>query len=341
MLCPMIRQAVIAGMVLAAPALAQVQEFRLDAPGNLVAQPAAPMDADEQVIARARQALADGKAGQAKSILTPWIKEHAASTHRLLAAAYLLRGDARVADGNEFKALYDYEAVAKGFPATEEFRRAVERELEIGIKYVYGLNRIWLGFRWADATDIGEELLIRVQERLPGSDVAERAGIELADYYWRTRELKLASDAYEIFLANFPKSRYAERARQRRIYANIARFKGPDYDATGLADAQVLIRQFADADPAGAQRAGLSDALVARLDESAASQVLEKARWYLGRSDLVSARATLRKVIERHPQTVAAKTALGILQERNWAVERPRTTAAAPAPVGEARGGAP
>ena len=121
----------------------------------------------------------------------------------------MIRGDATTANGNEYQALYDYEAVIKGFPATEEYRRAVERELEIGIKYVFGLKRKWFGLRWSDATDIGEELLVRTQERLPGDELAERAGIELADYYYRTRELRLASEAYEIFLANFPRSRYA------------------------------------------------------------------------------------------------------------------------------------
>ncbi len=324
----------IAGVVaLAAGARAQVSEFHLDTSGAWVAKEAKPLDPDARLVADAREAIADGKPDRAKSLLNGWIDDHAKSEHPLLAQAYMLRGDARVADGNEYKALYDYEAVIKQFPASEEYRRAVERELEIGIKYVYGLKRIWLGVRASDATDIGEELLVRVQERLPASDLAERAGIELADYYFRARDLKLAADAYEIFLTTFPKSRYAEKARERRIYANIARFKGPEYDASGLSEARVLIKDFADGDPIGAQRAGLSDAMIAKIDESAAAQVLQKARWYLRRNDPVSARYALQRVIAKHPQTVSAKTALQMLNDRGWEpAPPPLAKPAAPAP---------
>jgi len=337
MLPPMRTRALAACLLLlAAPAAAQITEYRLDDSGKWTAKESAPLDPDAQIIARARQALADNRPGTAKSLLNDWIDEHATSEHPLLVQAYLLRGDARVADGNEYKALYDYETVIKQFPAAQEYKRAVERELEIGIKYVYGLKRIWLGVRLSDATDIGEELLARVQERLPGDALAERAGIELADYYYRIRDLKQAADAYEIFLATFPKSRYAEHARENRIYANIARFKGPRYDATGLAEARVLIKDFADADPVAAQRVGMSDALVARLDESMAAQVLDKARWYLQRGDAVSARANLRRVIAKHPQTVAAKTALQMLAGHGWEPTDTRPADSPPAPAAPA-----
>jgi outer membrane protein assembly factor BamD (BamD/ComL family) len=326
------RTALAAILLLAGSAAAQVNEYRLDDSGKWAVQSTRPLDPDAKVIAEARQAMADNKPGTAKSILGDWIDAHLTSDNPLLAEAYMLRGDARVADGNEFKALYDYEAVIKQFPASEEYRKAVERELEIGIKYLYGLKRIWLGLRWSDATDYGEELLIRVQERLPGSDLAERACIELADYYFRTRDLKQAADAYDIFLKTFPKSRYADKARERRIYANIARFKGPQYDATGLVEARVLIKEYAQDDPIAAQRAGMSDALVARLDESAAAQILEKARWYLKRDDLVSARATLRRVITKHPQTVAAKTAMQMLADHGWEA-MPAKSDSPPAPA--------
>jgi hypothetical protein len=308
-------------MVVSLTCAAQAQqEFRLDEPGQWVAMPARPLSPDEQVIQRAREALADDRPGEAIRVLDPWIEEHKASEHPLLAQAYLLRGDAITSDGNEFKALYDYEAVIVGFPATEEYRRAIERELEIAIKYVNGLKRKWLGMRFVDAEDIGMELLTRVAERLPGDELAERAIMELVEYYYRTRDLPMTAEACETFLANFPKSAYANKARQRRIFANIARFKGPDYDASGLTEAKVLIEDFVRTDPVGAQQAGLSDAMIAKLDESAAAQILQKSRWYLTRNDPVSARYNLRRLIAKHPQTVAARTALQMLNERGWAL---------------------
>src|SRR5262249_2317618 len=155
----------------------------------------------------------------------------------LMPQAYLLKGDATLADGNEFNALYDYEALCLQFPGSEDFVKAVQRELNIATQYVHGLKRKWLGMRLTSSEDIGAELLGRVQERLPGSRLAEQACWELADYYYRTRDLKDAADAYEIFAKNFPRSEHADEARKRRIYANIARFQGPNYDASALVDA--------------------------------------------------------------------------------------------------------
>lgn len=333
------RPALAAVLLLAPAGLAQTPTFEMDANGNWVAKaPERPLTPDEETLAKARALLADDKASQARSILTDWIDQNVATSNPFLPQAYLLRGDAKTAAGNEYKALYDYEAVIKGFPESEEYNRALERELEIGIKYVYGLKRIWLGVRWSEADDVGEELLVRVAERSPGSKLAERAMIELADYYYRDRDLKLAAESYGIFLANFPKSDYADRARRRRIEANVARFKGPEYDAAGLKNAKILIEDYQAVDPAGAQRANLSDAMVARLEESIAAQVLEKARWYLRRGDPVSGRCSLQRLVVTHPQTVAARTAIQMLQERGWEIPTP---AHQPAPNAAAAGVTP
>jgi tetratricopeptide (TPR) repeat protein len=298
--------------------------YRLDDSGQWVARtpaddPEAGAGADTATILRARAELADNKPAQSRRILDRWIKDNAHTESHLLPRAYLLRGDAILAAGNEFKALYDYETVIKDFPGSPEYAKAVERELEIGIRYLHGLRRKFFGMRIGSATDMGEELLVRVQERMPGSHLAERAGIELADYYYRTRDMAAASEAYEIFILNHPNSIHANRARQRRIYANIARFNGPSYDATGLTEARVLIDEYAMLDPIGAQREGLTDAMIARIDESAAIQQLEKARWYLQRGDPVSARYILRRIVESHPRTVSADTAMEMLESRGWA----------------------
>lgn len=326
--------------IAAAPAAAQVSQFRLDENGQWVAAPAPEggRDPDAAVIAEARELLAADNPDSAWSVLSEWIEKNERGSSPYLPQAYLLRGDAKTAAGNEYKALYDYEAVIKGFPQTEEYVLAIRRELEIAIKYVFGMRHKWMGLRWSPADHIGEELLVRVQERLPGSPEAERAGIELADYYYRNRDLKLAETAYQLFVENYPRSQHVSHAKQRRIYANIAQFSGPQYDASGLKEAKILIEDFAAADPVAAQRLGLSDALIARLDESAAAQVLEKARWYIRRGDLVSARMILQRVATRHAGTVAAQTAIQMLEDRGWPIS---PSAQSPAQPGDRAATAP
>ena len=97
--------------------------------------------------------------------------------------------------------------------------------------------------------------------------------------------------------------------------ANIARFKGPGYDTATLKDAMVQIDEFQLEFPAEAQRTGVSDALQARVDESAAAGMLKNAEWYIDKGDDVSARLTLTRLIKRHAKTGAAQRAVEIIQK--------------------------
>lgn len=276
---------------------------------------------DEAVLAEARQLLADGHPGRARKMLDKWIEANDRRSAPLLPAALLLRGDAWTADGDEYKALYDYERICREFPSSDVFVKANQRELEIATRYVNGLKRKTFGLRFESTKGIGEELLVRIQERLPGSRLAEQAAIELADFYYRQRDMKTASEMYAIFLTNYPNSEYRKLAMQRRVYANIAQFKGPEYDASGLVEAKFLIREFQDRFPIDAERTGLGDALAARLDESTAAQQLVSARWFARTGDPVSARYALRRLVERFPRTVAAAEAMAMAEERGWSLE--------------------
>lgn len=311
--------AITAGLLLAAaPALGQGTEYRLDKSGQWETIVKPDEGDDARLIVEARKHLAESRPEKAKVLLDRWLSEHEHTDNRYLPQAYLLRGDSLTATGYEYKALYDYEAVIKRFPASEEFVTALERELEIAVRYVNGLKYKWLGLRVWDASDIGEELLIVIQERLPNSRLAERAGIELAEYYYRNHDLEMADVAYEMFLLNYPSSAYQMTAMERRVYSAIGQYKGPMYDSSPLRDARVLIRRFASLYPGEAEKKGLNDALVARLDESAAAELLESARWYMKQGDAVSARFTLTRLVHKHPNTAAGTLALQVMAERGW-----------------------
>lgn len=295
---------------------------------------------------RAREELADDRPAAAYARIDNWIKAHDRTgkeadltlgapdegSREFFAEALLVRGDAQTAMGDEYNALYDYERIIKEYPGTDTFVTAVERELDIGVRYVGGMKRRFMGVRILDATDVGEELLIRVQERLPGSRLAERAGIELADYYYDNHDLDLASEAYQLFLENYRNSQYAMKAMQRRVYATIAQYKGPKYDGSKLLDAQILVKRFSGLYPEQARRAGLDDALLVRLDESAAMSMLESARWYTGQGDEPSARYVLQRLVAAHPQTAAAREAVKSLESHHWKLVPPSRPAPEPPP---------
>ncbi|USN99513.1 MAG: outer membrane protein assembly factor BamD [Phycisphaeraceae bacterium] len=298
---------------------AVAQDYILDEHGEFVPESTPVEGTDEWVIAQAAAAIARDDAAEAKRLLNPWIEANKRTDNALLPRAYLLRGDAKILQHDEYEALYDYEAVIKQFPGSEEFQPAVVREMDIAQKYLDGMRRkLWGWIRVEPARQLGEELMIRAQERLPGSRVSEDAAIRLAEHYYKTRRLDLAVEMFDIFRTNYPDSDYAKQALLGQIYANVAQFKGPAYDASNLVEAELLLDRYVQQYPADALKSGIAEGLGSRIDESRAQQMLESARWYRGRGDDASAKFVFKRLLRRHPSTSAAQTALRTMQELGW-----------------------
>ncbi|HWB20573.1 MAG TPA: outer membrane protein assembly factor BamD [Phycisphaerales bacterium] len=293
------------------PALAQ-NKYKLsetdswDMTTNL--DPASP----EGQLAQARISLAAGEAERAQNLASSWIERFPG--HALLPDAYMIRGDALLAQNEEYDALFDYEFVARVYPGSDAFVAANQREFEIGKAYAHGKHRKLFGLRIADASDEAQELLIRVQERLPGSTLAEQAGMELADFYFDRRQMSLAADAYELFIENYPRSSQIEKARRRLIYTHLAQFKGPEYDPTSLYEARTGLMDLQLQNPALAQQVG-AEALLVRINESDAEKLLTNVQWYLRRNDYVAADFLLRRILRRYPTSATAIRAAEVGQQ--------------------------
>ncbi len=303
---------------LPAVALAQGKGYEMTPTGEWKAQPPAPAGSDEALMQELRSLIAAGKNSEAITRSTAWIEGADRKKNPYMPEALLLRGNARLAEMDEYEALRDYEQIVKDYPGCEQFVPALERELDVAVLYLNGLRKKSWIFRIDSGRPTAEEIILRINERLPGSRLGERALLLLADYYYREHRLRMAAETYDVFLSIFPNSEKRSLAMQRRTYANIAQFKGTHYDPTKLIDSQYQIQRYRREFPAQSEKAGMSDALAARIEESLAAQMLGSARWYLTREDGVSARFTLNRLVKRYPLSGAAREALQILDERGW-----------------------
>ncbi|MEM8782432.1 MAG: outer membrane protein assembly factor BamD [Planctomycetota bacterium] len=264
-----------------------------------------------------RRALAEDRAKDALALADAWVEANPDSGY--LPMALLLRGDAKVARRDYWDALYDYEQIILSYPASAEYLTAVEREFAIAQVFLDGWRRKLLGIPVLPTDGEGEELLIRVQERAPGSRVGHDASLALADYYFRQQEMSLAAEAYDLFMENYPDSERREWALLRLIQSNLARFKGPRFDGTGLIEADERLQQYALEFPASAERIGVP-ALRERINESLARRDLSTAGWYVRRNDPVAAATMYRRLVQEFPQTRAAREAIAWLEERGLAL---------------------
>ena len=290
-----------------AGASAQQEEFVLNESDTWEQKPVVP-GSHEAIVLRARKALNEGQDQRARAMASAFLDKHSESPRR--ADMLLVRGDALLAMGDEYEALFDFEDIARRYPGSEAFVPALEREYKIAVEYAHGLRKKFMGtIRIIDAKDDAQEIFILIQERLPGSRLAEQAGMELADFYFANAQLRLAAETYELFILNYPQSEHIDKARQRLIESRIASYRGPAFDDSGLRDARARLEWMRTAQPSLAQRLG-SKAVLIRIYESEAQKLLSTAQWYEAVKDPVSAEQYIRRLVKRYPNSVATRKAL-------------------------------
>jgi len=265
-----------------------------------------PGSPEAQLAAAAKQ-LAAGEYQEAMHLSSIWMTRN--KRHPLMSEAHIIHGDALLAQKYFYESLFDYEIVARDYYGTQDAITANERELEIATMFANGLRKRLWGMRISDATGEAEELLIRIQERLPRSPLAETAAMELADLYYRKKQMKLANDMYLIFVENYPHSSEINKARARLIYTRLATYRGPAFNNAGLFDARKELHQLQFSNPLLAKTID-SAALITRIDESLGQKMLRTAQWYLKVNNPIAAEYTVRRLIKQHEQTAASIEAL-------------------------------
>lgn len=265
----------------------------------------------EGQLAIAKRLFAGGEHKEAVKRANEWLE--AFPNHHMAGEAYLLRGDARAASGDSYKALFDYEYVIRLYPGSEQFNTALEREYAIAISFYNGEKRKFWGINLLGANKEASEILIRIQERAPGTALAEQAMVSLADFYYNEGQMFLASETYDLLLLNYPQTTHKRYAMLRLILANLGQYKGPRYDVTTLLDASQWLQKFETEFPAASRELG-ADAFGQRIREAMARKQFDTAMWYIRQKEVVSAAYVLNRVVKEYPATAAALDAIKQLE---------------------------
>ena len=185
---------------------------------------------------RAERLLKQKRADDAESLILEWVKSHRTAPDRdrglsLLAQSYYQQGD-------RLRAFYQLDELLVTYPESKYYYPALEKQYQIADDFLRGAKRKFLGLYIIPATDEAIEMLYRIQERSPGSALAERAMLRTADYYYNTGQFDLASDVYTAYLRSYPRSPEVPRVSLRRAFSAYAQFHGVRFDSTPLIEAR-------------------------------------------------------------------------------------------------------
>lgn len=216
----------------AAPAVAQVAP-QTHAASSLQANP---------LLDRAERLLEKHHWQAAHELIVPWLKAEPKARDRdrgiyLLAEVYYQNGD-------RLRAFYHLDELMDDYPESRLFFPALQLQYDIAVAYLDGFKDTFLALPIVSMTDEAIEMLYRIQERSPGSPLAERALKRTADYYFNSSQFDLARDAYNAFARNYPRSPDLPRVRERAALSSLAEFRGARFDATPLIDARAQFKEI-------------------------------------------------------------------------------------------------
>ncbi len=206
-----------------------------------------------------------------------WVKDN--KLHPLMPQVLLLQGDAEVARGNKYKALYSYEEMLLNYPTSDLYIPVLQREFNIADAFLNGYKRKFLGMRVLGVSEDALELLDRIQDRQRGSAIAEQAGMRIVDYYYSVGKFQEAGDSATDFLKRYPYSQYVRKAEIRRAQASLGSFRGVLFDFTPLYDARERLTAAAEAYPQSTQQLQIP-AIDDRIYQLEGKKELEIARYY-------------------------------------------------------------
>jgi hypothetical protein len=206
----MVRGSLLALFILASGAFAQQQqppiwELRDGGRWQRVNKPTTAPVADE-TLDRVEDMLRAKQSDSARRIMISWLRVNKTSPIRDR-GVYLL-GQANFQVGNRIMAFYNFDELMDLYPDSQYFYPALQRQYDIADAFLKGYKRKFLGMPILGAETEGTEMLYRIQQRAPGSPLAEKSLLRAADYYYADEQFDIAADAYAIYVRSYPRSPY-------------------------------------------------------------------------------------------------------------------------------------
>jgi outer membrane assembly lipoprotein YfiO len=270
------------------------------------------------------QFLAARKAKQVKKRIIGWIKANPAAPDRdrglfLLSEMYSQLGD-------KIRAFYHLDELMDYYPSSRLYSPALEKQFSIADRFLKGYKRRFLGIPFLNQDDEGVEILFRIQERAPGSPIAERSLLRTADHYYDSSQFDLAADAYAAYVRSYPRSPDVPRVRLRQAFASLAQFRGLRFDATPVIDAKAQLQDIQSEYPQLAEQENVADVLE-RIDGILAARVAQTADFYRRTNEPKAAVHNWRYLVDNFPDTAEAARAREQLERAPaWALELPAPT---------------
>ncbi len=292
------------------------------------AAPQRPPVEEVPELQRAEELLQRHRGKAAKAVLVRWLNSPQGQISPLRDRGLFLLAEAYFQYGDRIRAFYHLDELMDFHPDSPLFYRALQRQYDIADEFLRGYKMRFLGIPMLRGDDFAIEMLFRIQQRSPGSPLAEKSLLRTADYYYAEAQFDLAEDAYAAYVRSYPRSPLVARARLRQAFANYAQFRGLRFDATPLLDARTQLIELIAQYPALAEEENLPQ-FIERIDRTLARKLLVTAEFYERTHEDAAAGYYYRYVLKAYPNSEEAAIARQRLEDLPAEAREPAAPSAA------------
>jgi outer membrane assembly lipoprotein YfiO len=264
--------------------------------------------------------IEQGHASRAMKDAVRWLRKNRGSPAR--DRGLYLMAHALYRYGDRIKAFYYCDELMDEYPASPLFTPALELQYAIADAYLSGYKRRFLGMPLLDADDEAVEMLYRIQQRAPGSALAERCLLRTADFYYADEQYDLSAAVYAFYAEHYPRSPAIARVRLRQAFSNLAQFRGSRFDPTPVIDARTTLLDLRAQYPEIARKENIDD-ILRRIDAVFARKIYTTADFYRRTSAPRSAAYLYEYLVQAYPDSPEAQGAQAQLQRLPRPAVRP------------------
>ena len=237
----------------------------------------------------------------------------------------MLAGQAEMDRGNYSKACDRFNEQMDQYRNGEYYDRAIQRQYQIADAFLKGrkVKAAWV-FR-VSGVDKGIGILNGLADRAPGTVVAEKALLRVADYHYDAGQVVKAVEAYDHYMKTFPQSprKRMGHAMLRAARARYAQYRGEAFDDTPLTDAQQRFMIYRDRYREDANKANVPMVL-SQIKNALVRRYFSAAKFYKRIGRRTAAIFYYKKVIAQNADSHWSKLAQDELQKLGVAPEPSR-----------------
>jgi len=187
------------------------------------------------------------------------------------------------------------------FPATERLSTVIERQLDIGFKFLGGYKTGLIFTHYTAGYLTIRELL----KNYPYTGQSEQAHSKLAYHFVKNEQYDEALTEYENFATTYPQSKLLPENEYYRVKCFLGLYLGTDYDYTPLNEAKKISSKFRLKYPDSPLN-GEIDNLNKEINAMLAERDYKVALFYIKMKKPDSARVYFEKIISQYPDTAWA-----------------------------------